>query len=219
MKWRITFNAPVTLCFVALCFAATLAGVLTDGASTLAIFSTYRTPGLEPLFFVRLFTHVLGHANWAHFASNMVYILLLGPLLEEKYGSAPLIGVILLTGLVSGLVNAIFMPGVALLGASGVVFAFIIMGSVTNIREGEIPLTFILVFVIFIGQQLFVGLTVEDNVSNLSHIIGGIVGGASGFALARVTKKPEAFEPQEVDLFAEEVNRANAIGQGEGKRP
>lgn len=192
MKWRITFNAPVTLCFVALCFIATLLGYLTDNISTKLLFATYATSLLDPLFYVRLFTHVLGHSGWDHFASNMIYILLLGPLLEEKYGSKPLIGVILITAFSSGIINAIFMPGIALLGASGVCFAFIIMGSVTNIREGEIPLTFILVFIVFIGQQAFIGLTVDDNISNLSHIIGGIVGGACGFALTRALQKRQS---------------------------
>ena len=194
MKWRITFNAPVTLCFVALCFIATLLGYVTSDASTYLLFATYAGSLLDPLFYVRLFTHVLGHSGWDHFASNMIYILLLGPLLEEKYGSKPLIGVILVTALTSSVINAIFMPNIALLGASGVCFAFIIMGSVTNIREGEIPLTFILVFVVFIGQQVFVGLTVDDSISNLSHIIGGIVGGISGFALMRTTQKQQISE-------------------------
>ena len=49
--------------------------------------------------------------------------------------------------------------------------------------EGEIPLTFILVAVFYIGQQVFEGLTVNDNISNTSHIIGGIVGGFFGYIL------------------------------------
>ena len=186
-RFRITLNAPVTLAFVALCAAATLLGTLTAGGASKLVFSTYFTSLLDPMFYLRLFTHVIGHGSWSHFAGNAIYLLLLGPLLEEKYGSRCLIEVILLTALATGIVHAIFLPHSALLGASGVVFAFIVLGSVTNIREGEIPLTFILVFVIFIGQQLFLGLTVSDNVSNLTHIVGGIVGGFAGFALASLS--------------------------------
>ena len=183
-RFRITLNAPVTLAFVALCAIATLLGRLTAGGLNTLLFSTYYTSLLDPLFYVRLFTHVIGHASWSHFAGNAVYLLLLGPLLEEKYGSRCLIEVILLTALATGLVHTVFLPHSGLLGASGVVFAFIVLGSVTNIREGEVPLTFIVVFIIFIGQQLFLGLTAADNVSNLTHIVGGIVGGFAGFALA-----------------------------------
>ena len=89
-----------------------------------------------------------------------------------------------LTALVTGIVHAIFLPHTGLLGASGVVFAFIVLGSIINIRDGEIPLTFILVLIIFVGQELILGLTAADNVSNLTHIIGGLVGGFAGFALS-----------------------------------
>ena len=59
------------------------------------------------------------------------------------------------------------------------------MSSFTSFKEGEIPLTFILVAVLYIGQQIVQGITVNDNVSNMAHIIGGIVGGAIGYALNR----------------------------------
>ena len=113
----------------------------------------------------------------------MMYLLLLGPMLEEKYGSRALIEVILLTGLVTGLVNWFFFPGIALCGASGVVFAFIMMTSFTSFKEGEIPLTVILVAIIFIGQQVYEGLFVADNISNMAHIVGGIVGAVAGYLL------------------------------------
>ena len=181
---RISLNAPVTLVFVGLCAVATLLGTLSGGAISRAVFSTYFTSLLDPLFYLRLFTHVLGHSGWGHFFGNAVYLLLLGPLLEEKYGSRCLIEVMVLTALVTGIVHAIFLPHTGLLGASGVVFAFIVLGSITNIRDGEIPLTFILVLVIFVGQELVLGLTAADNVSNLTHIVGGLVGGFAGFALS-----------------------------------
>ena len=50
-------------------------------------------------------------------------------------------------------------------------------------KEGEIPLTFILVAVIYLGQQIWDGITVKDDISNLSHIIGGLVGGGAGWVL------------------------------------
>ena len=70
-------------------------------------------------------------------------------------------------------------------GASGVVFAFIILASFTGFKEGEIPLTFILVAVIFIGQQVYESIAVQDNISNMAHIVGGIVGSVTGYLLNR----------------------------------
>ena len=112
---------------------------------------------------------------------NAVYILLLGPMLEEKYGSKAMIKAILITAVVTAAVNCIFFPNVAICGASGVVFAFIIMTSFTGFNTGEIPLTFILIAVIFIGQQIYDGIFAKDSISQFSHILGGIVGGVIGY--------------------------------------
>ena len=57
------------------------------------------------------------------------------------------------------------------------------MTSFTSFREGEIPLTVILVAVIFIGQQVYEGIFVADNISNMAHIVGGLVGAAAGYTL------------------------------------
>lgn len=182
---RIIFNAPVTLGFVFAALAVMLLGNLTGGTSTQLLFMTYRASLLSPLTWLRLLTHVLGHSGWDHFTGNISYILLLGPMLEEKYGSERLLEVIGITAVVTGLINFLFFPHTALCGASGVVFAFILLTSFTSFRAGEIPLTFILVAVVFIGQQVAEGLFLRDNVSNLSHIAGGVIGAAVGYTFNR----------------------------------
>lgn len=183
--FRITFNAPVTLGVVFAALAVMLLGKLTGGASTQLLFMTYRHSFLSPLTWLRLLTHVLGHSGWEHFAGNISYVLLLGPMLEEKYGSERLLEVICITAVVTGLINFLFFPHTALCGASGVVFAFILLTSFTSFRAGEIPLTFVLVAAVFIGQQVAEGLLVRDNVSNLSHIVGGLIGAAVGYTFNR----------------------------------
>ena len=182
-RWHITFNAPVVLVFSALCVAATVLGQTSGGLITQAFFMTYRSPLTDPLTYLRFFTHMLGHSGWDHLVGNLSYILLLGPLLEEKYGSRTLLAVIAVTAAITGILNYVLFPRIALCGASGVVFAFILLSSVTSIRTGEIPLTFVLVAVIFLGQQVIQGVFVADNISNLSHIAGGVIGGVAGFGL------------------------------------
>ena len=137
---------------------------------------------------LRAFTHIFGHADWTHLIGNMSYLLLLGPMLEEKYSSQTLAGVIAITAVVTSAVNYIFFPSIALCGASGVVFAFILLSSFTGFREGEIPITFILVAVFFIGQQIYDGITVQDNISNMAHIVGGIIGGLLGYGLNKKSR-------------------------------
>ena len=182
-KIQISFNSPVILCFVIACFMVLILDKLTGGITTSACFSVYRSSLLNPLTYVRFFGHILGHAGWDHLMGNMMMILVVGPLLEEKYGSSNILFVILATALITGVINFILFPHSALLGASGVVFALILLSSLTGFEEGKIPLTFVLVALIYIGQQVYEGVFIQDNVSNLTHIAGGAVGSGLGFIM------------------------------------
>lgn len=188
-KLKISYNAPVILTFVIICFAVMVVGTLTGGKSTELLFMTYHSSLKNPLTYLRFFTHIFGHAGWSHFIGNAAYLLLLGPMLEEKYGSRMLIEIMAITALVTGIVNYIFFWNVGLCGASCAVFAFIVLASFTGFQEGEIPLTFILVAIIYIGQQVYEGIAVTDNISNMAHIVGGLVGAVIGYLL---NKKPKS---------------------------
>lgn len=144
------------------------------------LFSTYRASLTDPLMYLRLFTHIFGHADMTHFMNNMLYILLLGPILEEKY-HGKLIGIIMTVAFTTGVIHNIFTSS-ALMGASGVVFAFILLASVTGDKEG-IPVTLILVALFYLGTELYSAIFVKDSISQLTHIIGGLIGAATGLML------------------------------------
>ena len=182
---KIKYNSPLIPGFVFLSLAAMILNIVTAGASNRLLFMTYHSSLADPLTYVRFFGHALGHSGWQHFIGNMSYILLLGPMLEEKYGAKRLLGVMALTALITGVVNYIFFPNIALCGASGIVFAFILMTSFTSFKKGEIPVTFILVAIVYLGQQVYDGLFVKDNISNMAHIVGGIVGAVFGYILGK----------------------------------
>ena len=184
-KFKITFNSPAVLTFVLISLFALILNGLTKEASNKLLFMTYHSSLLSPLTYIRFITHVFGHADWSHFIGNMSYLLLLGPMLEEKHGTDKIIKIILVTAIVTGVMNYVLFPDTALCGASGVVFAFMLLTSFTSFKEGELPVTFIFVAVIFIGQQIYDGITVTDNISNLSHITGGVIGSALGYNLNR----------------------------------
>lgn len=187
-KYKISFNAPVVLSFVLICCVATLLGTITGGYVTEIFFMTYHSSLANPMTYLRFVTHVFGHDGWGHLLANASYLLLLGPMLEEKYGHKAIIEVIIVTAIITGIINYIFFWNVGLCGASGVVFAFILLASFTGFREGEIPLTFILVAIIFIGQQVYEGITVRDDISNMAHIVGGLIGGVTGYNLNKKAK-------------------------------
>lgn len=179
---KITFNSPVILSYVFICVAVQAVSTLTGGASTQAFFTSHVGPWTSPLTYFCLVSHIFGHISWDHLIGNMSYILLLGPLLEEKYGSGRLMGIMLASALAASIANIVLL-GTGVVGASGVVFTFILLSSVTGLRDGEVPLTFILVAVLYFGQQIYGAIFVHDNISYLGHIAGGVVGAAVGFLL------------------------------------
>lgn len=187
--FRLAFNAPAVLGFAGVCLAAMVLNQLTGGASNRAVFSVYRASLADPLTWLRMVGHVFGHADWNHLMNNMMYILLLGPMLEEKYGSVDLMLVMLATALLTGVINFVFFPHTMLLGASGIVFAMILLSSITRTESGAIPVTFILVALLYIGQQVWQAIAVRDNVSYMAHIAGGAVGAGLGFLLNRAGRK------------------------------
>lgn len=180
---RISYNSPVILTFALLSLIVLIAGVLTDGASTVKFFCVYRSSLTDFWTYPRFFTHVLGHSGWEHYFGNMLMLLVIGPPMEERYGSKRLLIAIVVTAFISGLIQWIFFPGVGLMGASGIVFMLIVMASLSGMREGEIPLTLILVFVFYIGGEIMDGLLTRDNISQLTHIIGGLCGAILGYGI------------------------------------
>lgn len=179
---KITINAPVVLWFTLICVVVQVASTLTGGITTAALFSFHTGTLAHPLEWFKLVTFAFGHSGWDHLIGNMSYILLLGPLLEEKYGS-PRMAAIILASAIACSVTSILVFHTGGVGASGVVFTFILLSSVTNLREGEIPLTFVLVAALYFGQQVYGALFVHGNVSYHGHIVGGLVGAAVGFLL------------------------------------
>ena len=180
---RIQYNAPVILSFSLVSLLVLGLANLTNGTSNSILFSVYRAPLTDPLFYIRLFTHVLGHANMNHFISNFVLILLVGPMLEEKYGGKAILIMMVVTAFVTGML-VILLSDRGQLGASGIVFTFMLLASFTNMRKGKIPLTLILALVVFVGQEVIRSMgTEQTNIAYMAHIGGGICGAVFGFII------------------------------------
>ncbi|MBR4341823.1 MAG: rhomboid family intramembrane serine protease [Lachnospiraceae bacterium] len=182
-KLKIVINSPVILSFTALCVIAFIIIKLTGNGATHAVFSVYRSSLLSPLTYVRFFGHVFGHGSVEHLFGNLMTILILGPMLEERYGGKTIVLVMAVTALITGLAHFILFTDTALMGASGIVFAFILLSSFTGFKDREIPLTFLLVAFLYLGQQIYQMIAIDDNVSQLTHILGGLTGSVLGYKL------------------------------------
>ena len=179
---RIKYNAPTVLTFTFISAAVLVLSLTIFPSLTENWFLVRGKGSFSPVqihSWVTLFTHVLGHANWNHLIANFTLILVIGPILEEYYGSIPLLFMIMVTALVTGALNiALFTTG--LLGASGVLFMMILLASFTNFNKGEIPLTFILILILYLGREIFNSFS-NSNISEFAHIVGGFCGSLFGF--------------------------------------
>lgn len=175
-----SYNSVVILSFFFISFFSFILNFLTKGKSNKILFSSYRSSLLNPLTYVRLILHIFGHASWSHFMNNFLYILLIGPMIEEKYGSINLIIMISLTAVITGILNTLFSKK-RILGASGIVFMLIILSSFVNITSGKIPVTLILICIFYVVNEIISGIFKKDDISHIGHLIGAVCGFVFGF--------------------------------------
>lgn len=173
---KIKYNAPIILSY-----AFVSLGLLFFSSHDLTVkwlTSPSTLSFLNPYFYVKSLLYVFGHAGWAHLINNLTIILLVGPLLEEKTGSMALLEMMVITAFITAVANAALFS-TSLIGGSGIAFMLILLSSFSNIRTGEIPLTFILVAVLFVGKEVLSILKV-DQISQFAHLFGGFIGACYG---------------------------------------
>ena len=175
---KLKFNSPVILGFSLIAVAVYFLDKVMAG-TLMPYFTLGQVSTSSPASMLTLFTHVLGHGSIEHLMGNLTFILLLGPIVEEKYGDARTLFMMLITALVTGILNLLFFH-TGLMGASGIVFMLILLVSFTNTKSGEIPVTFILIALLFIGKEVMESLK-TDQISQFAHIIGGLCGSVFGF--------------------------------------
>jgi len=169
---KIQYNSPVILTYALVCLLILCINIITNGNTNRLIFSVYRSSWSDPMAYVRVFTYAMGHSGIQHYFNNFLLILLVGPLLEERYGSIDLLIMMAVTTLIAGIVFLMFNPdGRPGLGASGVAFMLILLASVTNARKGRMPLTLIFALIVYVGVEIFNQVSPEQsNISHVSHI-------------------------------------------------
>lgn len=174
---KFDYNAPVILTYFFICLIILLIDKLCKGKFSATFFTTYKNDSLlNPLTYFKLISHSLGHTDWDHLYSNFIKILLIGPLIEEKYGSINLLIAMIITSLIIGIINKLFGKG-GILGASGVAYMLILLSSFVNMENRKIPITLTLIILFFVVDEVIkLFRRKKDGVSHLGHITGAICG-------------------------------------------
>lgn len=194
MGLKIRYNSPVVLTFSLICIAVFVldlifsigsngeTGPITQKFFMLRGYFDYT----NPLDYLRLLSYTMGHSNQAHIMGNMSIFLLIAPIMEEKYGSRNVLIMMFSTALVTAFFQLLLFNS-GLLGASGIVFMFIVLVSFADARKGTIPLTFILVVLFYVGTEILHSLQ-NNQVSEYAHIAGGVMGAIFGMTFKETTK-------------------------------
>lgn len=137
-------------------------------------------------------TYQFLHANIAHIAFNMIALLSFGPVVEN-YFKSNFIWFYLISGIGAALLQFVFIPETALIGASGAIFGVLLVSVILD-PESKILLFFILpikgkwlipIMLIFEAYMAF--FEEPDGIAHLAHLGGAI----TGFLYFIITKKKQ----------------------------
>jgi membrane associated rhomboid family serine protease len=135
----------------------------------------------------RLITPVLLHAGLLHIAFNMYALYMLGPNIEQAFGTSRFFLIYLITGLAGSAASYAFGPCRVLgVGASGAVFgiAGTLLVYLYNRRTSTFVRPFLNNILFVIGANLVLGF-VLPGIDNLAHMGGLVAGVTLGVAFDR----------------------------------
>lgn len=189
---KVAYDAPVTLTFVIVCAIIFLLNMLlaksgkASGLEKLLASPTAQTGSLpfivkQPLSYLRLLLYIFGSvADGASILfTNLILIMLLGPAMEERYGSVIIGIMIFVSALFAGVLNACFCE-TSLVGAVPLVSMMIFLNAFMSFSKKKFPLSFAAVMVLFVLLQIFSG-------AGAIRIIICIAGGLCGSLFAFLT--------------------------------
>ena len=181
-------------------------GVAGAAASNLAFSAS------NPLSYLRLFSYALGAASGEILVCNMIFILLLGPSMEERYGTVVIAIMTFVSALFSGVLNACFCKS-PLQGCEAIIFMMIFLNSFVSLSKKKIPFSFVLVFILFVLRGIFSAdfKAASSAIQIIINVAGGLCGSLFAFLTSPKAKAAKKSEKQEGGLLNRAENyRENA---------
>lgn len=176
-----SFHSYVIIGYFLICLSLFILNTITNNKVT-SFLKIRRGSFFNPMNYLRLVTSSLCHSDFNHFKNNFIFILLLGPILEEKYGSFVLLEMLLITMVASSLFHLLFYDSSAI-GSSDVVYMMVMLCAVACSFDKKIPITFVFLFLFFVlGEILLMFFHKKgDKTSHDGHVVGAILGFVFGY--------------------------------------
>jgi len=143
----------------------------------------YRKP-FSIMTHFRLFAHAAGHQEWGHLKGNILLICLVGPACERAHGGAALLRVLAVVAVCTALAHSCTKPHTIVFGASGSVFALIMLSTYANYKGSRVPITSVVVAILWLAGEVWdLVLSRASGVSNIAHLAGGLLGVFCGISM------------------------------------
>ncbi len=203
---KFIYDAPATLTFAFICIilfildSLLLKGQLSHNYLISPTTAAGKMPFMasNPLSYLRLVLYSFGAASASTLVCNMIFVLLLGPSMEERYGTVVIAIMMAVCILFSGVLTACFSK-TSLTGSSAVIFMMIFLNSFVSLSKKKIPVSFVVVFFLFIFREIFdlENASLADGIKIIINIAGGLCG--SLFAFLTSPKAKTARKSQTAD--------------------
>ena len=195
---KFSYDAPVTISFVLICVVLFLLNSLVfKGMLVKNLFSSPTTVAgtlpfiiSQPMSYLRLLFYIFGANEPSVLITNLILIILLGPAMEERYGSVIIGIMIFVSALFAGVLNSCFCTK-SLVGAVPVICMMIFLNAFISFSKKKIPLSFIVVIALFFVLQIFNG---EGIVYIFISIAGGLCGSLFAFLTSSKVKTAKKSE-------------------------
>jgi len=159
---------------------------LNTGSSMILDYGQINSLVLYESQYYRLLTSIFLHANIAHIAGNMLFLLIFGLRSEEMFSLPEYLSLYFIGGLTGNLLSLLLLPlNVPSVGASGAIFALFgaaVIYARRSFRQSIIGALIYAFFLLFLSSGA--------GVNNFAHIGGLVTGLLIGYILAS-RRKPE----------------------------
>lgn len=211
---KLLADSKTVLIFAAICSALFIFDAATPGLNLAQILFT--CPGnrdsfvrafdfFSPADYLKIILYAFGHSDVQEFFANLAILLLLGPVLEERYGSKMIALMTGISTLVTGVLCVSLSP-ISLSGSSQIVFMMIFLTFLTERNRRSIKISWLALLCVYIFLEISVNLESKvifekehsmaavfliKNTPILFYIIGGSAGGIFGLLVRNKESTPK----------------------------
>jgi GlpG protein len=192
---HLTVEAPVIVAYCLLCITIHILNLTVLRGISFQMGVDSEMDPWNLLQYIRFLTHILAHDSIGHLKGNMTNLLLVGPAAEASFGHRVIVQVIVTVAISSAMTHLIVgRYNSRQLGATGVVFAMILLNSLVSAKSGKIPVSFVLTSVLWLGDEAWKLFFSNDGISHSAHLTGGLIGTLYGFRRSEATWNKEESE-------------------------